>query len=84
MRGLAKETVVKTLRKADGSMETVEVEVPVGVAKRLAAAKQLGEMLGYEAPKKVDVELSAVGQIPPHLQNMSDEQLEARIRTIAK
>jgi len=82
MRGLTKETVVRTVKASDGTMGFEQVEVPVGVAKRLAAAKQLGEILGYEAPKKVEHELSAVGQIPPHLQSMSDEQLEARIKKI--
>jgi hypothetical protein len=82
MRGEINETIAKEVRDKDGNQEIEKVEIPVSVARRIAAAKQLADMVGYNAPTKLEVGMSAVGAIPQHMEAMSDEQLARRMKEI--
>jgi hypothetical protein len=82
MRGNINEIIVKEVKDKEGNQEVQKVEVPVSVARRIAAAKQLAEMVGYNAPIKHDVGMSAVGAIPQHMEQMSDDDLTKRLKEI--
>lgn len=82
MRGQINETIVKEVKDAEGNQDVQKVEVPASLARRIAAAKQLADMVGYNAPKTFEVGMSAVGAIPQHLEKMSDAELDHRLKEI--